>query len=261
MPLMVRSHRIAGLHPRCVDPLRFRFKATPQVPATPNPTAVAGAQTQSNVDTQAGNMVNTTGPSGSTTYNQSGGYTDPTTGQFIPQYTENTTLNPLAQSIYTGTEQAGNTLAGTAQTLAGNANTSATTPLNFNTADSGILNQAPQATDANVANAVYNEQAGFLQPTYQQQQTDLQDQLSRQGIPLGSTGYGNAETQLANTQNQGYTAAANNATAQGSQAGSNLFNMALLGQQQNIGQQQLAQSNPLSLISQIYGGTSPTATA
>lgn len=252
--LMMRLHRVAGLNPRFVDPWRRRFKSTPQVPATPNPQQTAQAQTSSNIDTQIGNMVGTLGPSGSTSYQQTGSYTDPNTGQVIPQWTQNTTLSPLGQAIFSGTQQAANTLVPTAQTLATQAGTSATTPLNFSGANQNIIQQGPQATDSNVANAVYNEQAGFLKPTYQQQQTDLQDQLARQGISVGSDAYSNAETQLANSQNQGLTAAANNATAQGSQAGANLFNMALLGQNQQIGQQQIAQSNPLSLLSQIYGG-------
>jgi hypothetical protein len=154
----------------------------------------------------------------------------------------------------------GNNLAGTANNLATAAQSSTAVPLNTSGVNQNTIAAGPQATDSSVANAVYNEQAGFLQPTYQQQQTDLQDQLSRQGIPLGSSAYGNAQTQLANTQNQGYTAAANNATAQGATAGSNLYNLALLGQNQQIGQQQTVQSNPLNLLSQIYNGTANAAT-
>lgn len=261
-----RLHNVAGLNRFQRDPLGPMFvrrkSSAPTPPPPPAPSVVANAQTGSNIDTQIGNMVGTSGPSGSTSYNQSGSYTDPNTGQVIPQWTQNTSLTPLGQSIFNGTQSAANTLTGTAGKLADAASTSATTPLNFSGANQNIIQQGPQATDDNVASAVYNEQAGFLQPTYQQQQKDLQDQLSRQGISVGNDAYSNAQTQLANTQNQGYTAAANNATAQGSQAGANMFNMALLGQNQQIGQQQIAQSNPLSLLSQIYGGAgSPTGVA
>ncbi len=40
-----------------------------------------------------------------------------------------------------------------------------------------------------------------------------------------------------------------------------MFGMALQGQNQNIAQQQLAQSNPLSLLAQIYNGTGTTGAA
>lgn len=195
----------------------------------------------------------------------------------VPQWTQNTTLTPLAQSLFNqqqgvqgqqlGLESnligTGNNLAGTADKLATAAGTSTAVPLNFSGVNQNTIAGGPQATNDKVASAVYNEQAGFLQPTYDQQQKDLQDQLSRQGISVGNDAYSNAETQLRNTQNQGYTAAANNATAQGATAGSNLYNLALLGQQQQIGQQQTAQSNPLNLLSQIYNGTanSPTGVA
>jgi hypothetical protein len=233
-------------------------KDTPQAPQPANPTTVANAQTTSNIGTaaaqQAANNVNTVGPNGSVNYNQTGSYTDPTTGSVLPTYTQTTTLDPLSEAILTGTKQAGASLIPTAQTLAQQAGGAATTPLNFDTADSGLLNSAPQQIDQNAAKASFDAQAGFLKPTYDQQQKDLQDQLSRHGIDVGSDAYNSAETNLANSQNQGLTAASNNAVAGGANSAAQLFNMALQGQQQNIGQQQLRQANPLHLLSQIYGG-------
>jgi hypothetical protein len=238
-------------------------KSSPQVPTPANPTTVSNAQTTSNLGTsaaqQAENNVNQVGPNGSTTYNQTGSYTDPTTGTSVPTYTQTNTLDPLSQAILTGTKQVGASLIPTAQTLAGQAGQAATTPLNFNTADSGILNSSPTQIDQNAAKASFDTQAGFLKPVYDQQQKDLQDQLSRAGIPVGADAYNSAETNLGNTQNQGLTAASNNAVAGGANSASQLFNMAQLGQNQNIGQQQLAQSNPLALLSQIYGGTGGSA--
>jgi hypothetical protein len=240
-------------------------KSSPQVPTPADPTAVSNAQTISNVGTaasqQAGNMVNQVGPNGSTTYNQTGSYTDPTTGAVTPTYTQTQTLDPLSQSILAGTKQVGASLIPTAQNLANQASTSTTTPLNFNTADSGILNSAPQQIDQNAAQAAYTAGDSFLEPTFKQQQTDLQDQLSRAGISVGNDAYSNAQTQLGNTQNQARTALANSSVANGANSASQLFNMALQGQNQNISQQQLAQSNPLSLLSQIYGSGTTGAAA
>lgn len=236
--------------------------AKPQAPTPPNPQTVANAQTGTNISTAVANSelgnVNQTGPTGSTTFNQSGGYTDPTTGQWVPSYTETQSLNPTLASILSGTEGAASSLVPTAQTLATNAGTSATTPLNVNqTANNATIAGGPQALDAPVAQAAYNASTQFLQPQFQQQQEDLQDQLARQGISVGNQGYGNAENQLENTQNAALTGAANNAVVTGANQANNMFGLALQGQNQNLAQQQTLQSNPLALLAQLYGGASP----
>ncbi|MHB8273073.1 hypothetical protein [Bradyrhizobium sp.] len=237
-------------------------KSTPQVPTPANPTTVANAQTTSNIGTAgaqaAENNINQVGPNGSTTYSQTGTYTDPTTGATLPTYTQTQTLDPLSQAILTGSKQAGASLVPTAQTLATQAGGSATTPLNVNqTANNGIIAAGPQAIDQNATNTIFQGENALLQPQFQQQQTDLQDQLSRAGISVGNPAYSNAETQLGTQQNQATTAALGTATGQGITSANNMFGMALQGQNQNLGQQQTLQSNPLSLLSQIYGGSPP----
>jgi len=238
-------------------------KNSPQVPTPANTTTVSNAQTTSNLSTAAGqqalNNTNIVGPNGSTTYSQTGSYTDPSTGTVLPTYTQTNTLDPLSQAILQGTKQAGASLVPTAQTLATQAGTSATTPLNFSGTNNNIVQGGPQAVDQNATNAIYAGENALLDPTFTQQQRDLEDQLSRRGIDVGSEAYGNAETQLGTQQNQTRTAALGNATGQGITSANNMFNMALLGQQQNLNQQQLAQSNPLRLLSQIYGGQGATA--
>lgn len=261
-----RLHNVAGLNRFQRDPLGPMFvrrkSSAPTPPPTPSPSVVANAQTGSNIDTQIGNMVGTSGPSGSTSYNQSGSYTDPNTGQVIPQWTQNTSLTPLGQSIFTGTQNAANSLTGTAQNLATAAGTSATTPLNFDSTNNNIVQGGPQALDKQTADALYGQSKSFLDPQWTQQQKDLTDQLSRQGIPVGSDAYNSAMTNFNNSKTQAYTTAQQGAEGAAVPAAAQMFNMALQGQQQNIGQQQIKQSNPLQLLSQIYGGAgSPTGVA
>lgn len=233
-------------------------KSSPQVPTPADPTKVATQQTISNVGTaasqQAGNLVNQVGPNGSTTYDQTGSYTDPTTGAVTPRYTQTNSLDPLSQAILQGTKQVGSSLLPTAQKLATQAGTSATTPLNFDTPQSGILNTAPQQLNDQAADAVYRKQSTYLDPQFTQSERDLHDQLSRQGIPVGSEAYNSAMTNFNNTKNQAYGAARDSATAGGADSATKLFNMALQGRNQNIGEQQLAQTNPLQLLGQIFNG-------
>lgn len=226
----------------------------PSAPAPPDPYQVGQAQEGTNVGTAIAqselNNVNRTGPGGSTTFTQSGGYTDPNTGQWVPQWTENTSLSGLGQSLLGGQGVLSSEYLPMLEAEGGNIR-----PLDINGgANAGIVNQGPQALDPRVANSVFQEQYGFLQPVYQQQQMNLNDQLSQQGIPVGSAAWGNAETQLANTQNQGLTAAANNATQQGAQIAGQNFGLALQGQNQNVNLQQQAQANPIALLSMLTAG-------
>ena len=232
-------------------------------PSVPDPTATANAQATANTSTAAAqaalNYVNQNTPYGSTTYNQTGSYTDPN-GQTVPTYTQDTTLSPLGQSILTGEQGVANSLIPAAQTVAGQASTAVTNPLNFNTPYSSTLNAGPQQLNTQASDAIYNQQKSFLDPQWQQQTTQLQDQLSRQGIPVGSEAYNNAMTQLDNSKTQAYQSAQDSAVAGGSSAASNLFNMAQQGQAQNISQQQLGQTNALSNLQALFGSSPQTPT-
>lgn len=238
-------------------------KSAPSAPAVPSAAETAAAQSTSNANTAASQAaldnVDQYTPYGSTTYAPNGSYTDGQ-GDTVPTYAQTTSLSPMGQQLLTGEQGVQNTLIPTAQNLASQTAASTTTPLNFNTADSATLNSSPQQLNSQAANAVYNEEAGFLAPQWGQQQEQLQDQLSRQGIGVGSTAYGNAETQFDNAQTQAYQSAADSATAQGAQSAQALNQTALADQQQNINQQQTAQQQPLSLLSELYGSTPATPT-
>jgi len=230
------------------------MNSQPTPPPAPDPTQVASAQQSSNIGTAIGqsylNNPNVVGPTGSTTFDQTGSYTDPTTGQVIPRFTETQTLGPLGQALLNGQTNVAKSELPAIESMAGGLS-----PLNINGgANAGIVNGGPQALDQNVSNAVYNEQAGFLNPQWQQQQTNLQDQLSQQGIPLGSDAYNNAMTQFNNQKTQAYQAASNNAIGQGAQIGGQNFGLALQGQQQGVNLQQVAQQNPMQLLSMLTTG-------
>lgn len=227
-------------------------------PAIPDPNVTAQAQSAANVNTAGAqaalNYVNQVTPYGSTTYDTTGTYTTPD-GQVVPRYTQTTALSPLGQSLLTGQQNVANTLIPSAERLAGTVGEAVTNPLDFNTAQSGILNSTPQFLSDRAADATYAKQRGFLDPQWEQQGRQLEDQLARQGIPVGSEAYQNAMQAFNSSKTQAYDAAQNSAIANGTSAAGNLFNMALAGQQQNLSEQQLAQQNPLSLLQQLFGAS------
>jgi hypothetical protein len=236
-------------------------KSSPSPPPAPNPAATAAAQTASNVNTAiaqtALNDVNQNTPFGTTSFQQTGTRTTPD-GSQIPTFTQDTTLNPLSQAFLTGTQGIEAGAIPAAQALAGQSETSLTNPLNFNTPFSDTLNKGPQILDQNTVDAIYGQQKGFLDPQWNQNQQQLQDQLSRQGIGVGSQAYSGAQTQFDNARTQAYQSAQDAAISGGTGAAQNLFNMALQGQQQNVGQQQLAQTNPLANLQALFGAVPAT---
>jgi hypothetical protein len=229
-------------------------KSTPQAPPAPDPALVAQQQTGANLNAAIGQKVlndtNQYSPFGSTTYQQTG--TQNIGGFELPTYSQTTAFNPTLQSIISGTENVGASLMPTAQGLANEIGQSATTPLNFGGANQDYLNAGPQLLDQNATNAVYQQQKGFLDPRWQQSQKDLEDQLARQGIPVGSDAYNSAMSNFQNQKTQAYQSAQDSAVAQGAQSAGQLFNQALAGQKQNISQQQLAQMSPIELLSMLY---------
>ncbi len=229
-------------------------KSTPQAPPAPDPALVAQKQTGSNIDTAVTQKVlNNTdqySPFGQTTYAQTG--TRKVGGFDVPTYSQTTTFNPALQSIISGTQNAGAALMPAVQTLASQGGASATTPLTFAGANQDYLDAGPQLLDRNATEAVYRQQKSFLDPQWQQRQKDLEDQLSRQGIALGSDAYNGALSNFQNQKTQAYQSAQDLAIAQGAQNAGQLFNQALAGQKQNINQQQLAQMSPIQLLSLLY---------
>ena len=213
----------------------------PSAPTPAAPQQVAGEQTNSNINTAIANTelgnVNQVNPYSSTSYSETGGKM--VDGRWVPSYTQTTSLNPTLQSILSGTENTAQSLVPTGQALANK----------FTAGISGgpneaILSQGPQVLDQNTTQQIYNGQNALLQPTFDEQQRQLQDQLSRQGIPLGSDAYSNAQTQLGTQQNQQRTAALGTATQQGIGAAGQMFGLALQGQ-----------NAPLNQLSQLFGGS------
>lgn len=196
-----------------------------KAPSAPNPYQVANAQTQSNIQTaQAQAAMNA--PLGNVS-NAYGTNTVQTNAQGLPTGQTSTLSAPL-QGLFN--QQTGNAgaIGGAIGNLASNL------PQGLNIDYGNTVNNAAQAA--------YGAQTGFLQPQFQLQQTQLDQQLADRGLPIGSEAYNNAQNNLTNSQNLAYTQAANNAYGAGLQAQQQGFN-------QGVTQNQLGYADLASLSS------------
>lgn len=126
--------------------------------------------------------------------------------------------------------------------------------------------QDPQLLAQETTNALYKANTQYLDPQFQQAQSDLENRLANQGITQGSEAYNRAMQNFGNQKQQAYESARNQAIGGGIQAAQGMFGMNLqggqfanqaLGQQfgQSVTQQQLAnaaanQNNQLALANQ-----------
>lgn len=218
-----------------------------QGPSVPSPTATAAAQTASNQATARSqtelNAVNQNTPTGSLNYSQTGTFADGT-----PQFTANTTLAPAQQAIFNAQQGTNQNLANTAQTQSaklssqlGNPDLSGVSALgNPASVSAGPIQTS--LTGDNGLQARNDAQAALmarLQPTLDQQQNSLNQNLANQGVKVGSQAYSQAQRVQGQNQNDANLAAITQAgTEQSLQQGLalNSGNFANAAQQQQYGQ-------------------------
>lgn len=173
----------------------------PKAPTPPSPEATAKAQTTESQRTAVANntmgMVNQVGPDGSLTYSQSGGYTDPTTGVFIPQYTATTALSDTAQQRFDTTNAAQQNMANIAKLLSGRIENEAGNPVSTDglpeLPGSGGYEQSRKA----VEDAIYSR----LNPQMERARAAQETALANRGIRPGSEAYDRAMATLGQTEN------------------------------------------------------------
>jgi len=235
----------------------------PKAPAAPDYAAAATNQGKANVDSAIAsnylNQVNQVGPDGSLTYSydKTKGYTDPTTGKFIPQATATTTLSPEQQQLYDQQNQISTALNDQALKGIGYVADSTAHPLEasqFGQLQSGPA--VPQGYTNSVAAGPLQNSYDFskvgampssdnfqserdqvtqalmsrLQPQIDADRQAQEARLANQGINLGSSAYGTANDQLEKNVNDQRLAA----VLAGSQEQQRLFNNAMGIHQQGV---------------------------
>lgn len=165
-------------------------------PAAPDPAA------QSNIEAAA-NRYNTTGPSGSTTWDQGDvqviGYDSDGNPQYGNNWTQQTTLNPSEQAQYDKRNQIAEQLLSSATSRV------ADSPFSYDSA-------TPE-----VAKAQYDKQMRLLQPEFAKSDDQFEQKWANAGIPVGSDAYNDVLRQHEGDQNTTRANVAADAVTQGNQ--------------------------------------------
>jgi hypothetical protein len=237
-------------------------KSSPKPPPAPDPNVVAAAQTQQNKDTAianaALNRIDQITPWGNLTYTQNG-----VDANGIPKYTQTINLSPEQQKLMQSNDQISQALANLGLNQLGTTSQTLGQPFNYNNAPSQVNNvgfnprdysrgvsygtiqndvdmsKVPEliggeALDRDLQtqrDALYRQQAAFLDPQWKQDQSDLENKLVQQGIAQNSDAWNRAVGDFSRNKEFAYGNARNTAITGGGQEQSRLFNIGLASNQ------------------------------
>lgn len=223
-------------------------------PPSPDPYAVARAQTQQNEATAQFNAAlmrfNQNTPVGASVWNNNNG-TWSNTQSLTPQQQQIFNNQQAGQTYTTGLE---NTVLGAA-TPAIESSVGANLPgirSSVNTDFDGLVDQAQKSA--------YGAQMSMLQPQIDQQNEQLKAQLAAEGVPQNSEAWNNAVNNQARQNNFETTQIANNAVQTGNALQNQLFGQALQGGEfqnksnaQQLQQNMQMQDQPLQIWQALNG--------
>lgn len=227
--------------------------STPQAPAPPDPYKTAGAQTGSNVQTGIANSVlqnpNTVGPTGSTTYSQSGemqSITGPDGKTYqVPRYTQTTTLSPEQQELYklnTQTQQnIGNIGVQQSEKIGGLLGT----PL-----DLSGLSIDPNSFGGN-RDAVEKAMFDRLNPQLQRDKDALENKLTNSGFQRGTEAWNSAVDEYNRMVNDQRLAI----TARGLQEQQGMYGMASDASTREMQRRLQERNQPINEITALMSGS------
>ena len=163
-----------------------------KAPKAPDPNVVSAAQTRSNQETAsynaALNRTNTYTPAGSSEFTVTG-----TDASGAPIYRQDVKLAPDAQALYDQQMAQSRQLGNTAQNMMGRVDASMATPLDTSRAPQlfgadDLLGARQQTQDA-----LYNRQAAYLDPQWQQREEQFRTRMANSGITEGNEAWQNAK--------------------------------------------------------------------
>lgn len=174
-----------------------------KAPKAPDPKVVSDAQTRSNQQTAAFNAAinrtNTYTPAGSSTFTQTG-----QDASGAPIYRQDVTLSPDAQALYEQQNRQSRQLGDVAGGMMSRVGDAYSQPLDTSKVPKlygadDLLGARQQTQDA-----LYNRQAAYLDPQWQNREGALTTQLANQGVVEGSEAWRNARDQFSRERSFDY---------------------------------------------------------
>lgn len=211
------------------------------VPAAPDPAAVAAAQGQQDRQTAQTNAVllnpNINTPYGQISYDTNS-YNVGANNNTVNRPTQNVTLSPAQQQQLTNTNTINNNLGGGGVSLSqylGNnpvfnpTLSSVPTSVNYSGVDKVPTMADYSADNTATQKALYDQGLSLIQPQFDLQKKQLDDQLAASGNPVGSEEYDTQQDLFQKNHDAALSNLANSSVAQGYNTQSMLFNNALAG--------------------------------
>lgn len=192
----------------------------------------AGNLANAQAATQA-NRTNTTGPTGTSNWTKdaNGNWTQTNSLSAPLQGIANSAQTNLANAqqnpLSVGSLQYGYNNAGDITGSTNNNSNSISANLSGNTGKLSTSAGDPNLINQQVTDALYKQQTKYLDPQFQQQQSDLDNKLANQGITRGSEAWNREMLNAGNQKQQAYDNARNSAIGQGVSAAQGMFGMNL----------------------------------
>ena len=238
-------------------------------PASPDYTGAAQAQANSSKEVTEqqtwANRPTINTPFGQQTWEVKPQW-DPSTGQYLNSWTQNTNLTPESQSALDSQMRIQQGKSGLAEGMLGRAESEFGQPMNWDQFQqmaatpqagqfgqqanvpnynpeqiqrgldtSGLQNVDPSQRYAkNAEDAIYGQWSGRQEPRMQQEQERLRNQLYNQGLKEGDQGYNDAMQRLSQDQNDARTQAQYQATIGSGQEAERMYGMDMGARQQGF---------------------------
>lgn len=225
-----------------------------RAPAVPDPNVVSQAQTQSNTQTAAYQNAldhgNVSTPFGNQTFT---GRTDPKTGATI--YDQNISVSPEVQQLIDQQSRNDTALGKTSSKMLGTIDQTYSQPLDTSNLPKLLGADDLQGQRKAVSDALYQRQAAYLDPQFEQRQKAQDAKLANQGITLGSEAYKNAQDDESRAREFAYGQARDSSIAGGLNETTQLANLSSSQRAQMLSEALTKRNQPINEYSALQSNS------
>lgn len=163
----------------------------------------------------------------------------------------NQTLSPEQQKLFNQNQAINEKLGNVAERGVGYVSSALDKPLSFD----GMYNVGtPEQLQQQASDAAYAASTRYLDPQFQQQQSNMENQLANQGITRGSEAWNREMQNAAMQKEQAYGQARNQAYQQGMAGAQQLYGQGMGLRQQQIAEAQTLRQDPINMLNAVRTG-------